>query len=249
MQKQRIAFVTGGTGGIGTAICRRLHDDGYRVVAGYFSQGNHEKARDWQEAQRADGREIALAYGDVSDPSATREMIQQVREDVGEIDVLVNNAGITRDATLRKMEWSQWYDVLHTNLDSVFNVTREVIDGMVERRYGRIISISSINAEKGQFGQSNYSAAKAGILGFTRAVAQEVAAKGVTVNAICPGYIETEMVLKVPEEVREQIRRQIPVGRFGQPGEVARIVAFLASENAGFITGSTISANGGQHIH
>lgn len=244
----RAALVTGGIGGIGTAVCQRMAREGYRVVANYYSGGNHDRARAWQELQRQQGYDIAIAYGDVGDPEATRTMIEGIRSAVGEIDVLVNNAGITRDATLRKMQWEQWHAVLNTNLDSVFNVTREVIDGMVSRQFGRVINISSINAEKGQFGQVNYSSAKAGILGFTRALAQEVAAKGVTVNAICPGYIDTDMLKKVPDEVREKIRQQIPVGRFGKPAEVAALVAFLAGDEAGFITGSTLSANGGQHM-
>ena len=180
----KIALVTGGIGGIGTEVCQRLSRGGYRVVANYYSGGDHAKAKAWQQSQLLQGYDIAIAYGDVGDPESTRAMIEGIRSGVGEIDVLVNNAGITRDATLRKMQWEQWHSVLNTNLDSVFNVTREVIDGMVGRQFGRVISISSINAEKGQFGQVNYSSAKAGILGFTRALAQEVAAKGVTVTAI-----------------------------------------------------------------
>ncbi|MFZ5697119.1 MAG: acetoacetyl-CoA reductase [Pseudomonadota bacterium] len=244
----KVALVTGGIGGIGTAVCQRLACEGYQVVANYYSGGDHAKAKAWQQSRLLQGYDIAIAYGDVGDPESARAMVADIRARIGDIDVLVNNAGITRDATLRKMQWEQWHSVLNTNLDSVFNVTREVIDGMVGRQFGRVISISSINAEKGQFGQANYSAAKAGILGFTRALAQEVAAKGVTVNAISPGYIDTDMVKKVPEEVREKIRQQIPVGRFGSPGEVAALVAFLAGDEAGFITGSTISANGGQHM-
>ncbi len=245
---KKIAFVTGGIGGIGTAICRRLDREGYRVVANYFSGGNHERARAWQAVQKESGHDIGIAYGDVGDPASTRTMMEQLRAEVGEVDVLVNNAGITRDATLRKMQWEQWHAVLNTNLDSVFNMTREVVDGMVSRHFGRVINISSINAEKGQFGQVNYSAAKAGVLGFTRALAQEVAARGVTVNAICPGYIDTDMIRKVPDEIRAGILRQIPVGRFGTPEEVAALVTFLAGDEAGFITGSTLSANGGQHM-
>ena len=245
---KKIAFVTGGIGGIGTAICCRLDREGYQVVANYFSGGNHEKARIWQATQKESGHDIGIAYGDVGDPASTRAMMERLRAEVGEVDVLVNNAGITRDASLRKMQWEQWHAVLNTNLDSVFNMTREVVDGMISRHFGRVINISSINAEKGQFGQVNYSAAKAGMLGFTRALAQEVAARGVTVNAICPGYIDTDMIRKVPDEIRAGILRQIPVGRFGTPEEIAALVAFLAGDEAGFITGSTLSANGGQHM-
>ncbi len=247
--KQRVALVTGGTGGIGSAICRDLAANGYQVIAGYYSGGSHEKAQKWQQAQAKAGLDMAIAYGNITDYESTKECIEGIQREFGSIDVLVNNAGITRDTTFKRMTPSQWIEVINTNLNSMFNVTRLVIDGMLEKGWGRVINISSINAEKGQFGQTNYSAAKAGIHGFTKALAQEVARKGITVNTISPGYIATSMIMDVPEPVRESIREGIPVGRFGEPEEVARIVNFLADENSGFITGSNISANGGQHMY
>jgi len=247
--KKRLALVTGGTGGIGTAICRELVDQGYTVVAGYYSGGNHEKARNWQQEQAKDGYDIAIAYGDIVDYDSCKECIEGIQTEMGNIDVLVNNAGITRDTTFKRMTPTQWIDVINTNLNSMFNVTRLVIDQMLEQDWGRVVNISSINGEKGQFGQTNYSAAKAGIHGFTKALAQEVARKGVTVNTISPGYIATSMIMEVPENVREGIRESIPVGRFGDPSEIARIVSFLADDQSGFITGANISANGGQYMH
>ena len=245
----RVAFVTGGTGGIGTAICRYLVDHGYKVAAGYNSGGDHEKARAWQAEQKAAGYDIAISYGDVRDFESCKRSVAEVEEMLGPIDVLVNNAGITRDATLRKMTPDMWSAVLTSNLDSVFNMTRNVIEGMCARGFGRIVNVSSINAQKGQLGQTNYSAAKAGMHGFTKALSQEVARKGVTVNTISPGYIATKMVLAVPEEIRNKIIEDIPVGRLGTPEEIARAVAFLAADEAGFITGSDLSVNGGQHMH
>ncbi|MBI2379964.1 MAG: acetoacetyl-CoA reductase [Gammaproteobacteria bacterium] len=247
--KGRVAFVTGGTGGIGTAICRRLCDEGYKVAAGYNSGGDHEKARAWQAEQKTAGYDIAISYGDVRDFESCKRSIGEVEEMLGPIDVLVNNAGITRDATLRKMTPDMWGAVLTSNLDSVFNMTRNVIEGMIARQFGRIVNVSSINAQKGQLGQTNYSAAKAGMHGFTKALSQEVARKGVTVNTISPGYIATKMVMAVPEEIRNKIIEDIPVGRLGTPEEIARAVAFLAADEAGFITGSDLSVNGGQHMH
>jgi acetoacetyl-CoA reductase len=238
----RVALVTGGTRGIGEAISVALKEAGYQVAANYG--GNDEAASKFK-----DRTGIPVYKWDVSDFQACQDGIAKVETDLGPIEVLVNNAGITRDTTLHRMKPEQWSDVIRTNLDSVFNMTRGVIEGMRERNFGRIVNISSINGQKGQFGQANYSAAKAGLIGFTKAVAQENAAKGITVNAIAPGYIGTEMVRAVPEDVlKTKILPLIPVGRLGEPEEIGRCVAFLASEEAGFITGSTLTANGGQYM-
>ncbi|RYC04651.1 acetoacetyl-CoA reductase [Ciceribacter ferrooxidans] len=236
----RVALVTGGTRGIGAAISIALKAAGYRVVANYA--GNEEKAKVFAEETG-----IQVRRWDVSNYQACADGIAEIEAAVGPVEVLVNNAGITRDAMFHKMTPQQWNEVIGTNLTGVFNMTHTVWSGMRDRSFGRVITISSINGQKGQVGQANYSAAKAGDLGFTKALAQEGAAKGITVNAVCPGYIATEMVLAVPEKVlNERIIPQIPVGRLGQPEEIARVVVFLASDEAGFITGSTISANGGQ---
>lgn len=245
---KRVALVTGGTGGLGTAICRRLVSEGYTVAAGYNSGGDHDKAKAWQEEQRAAGFDIHISFGDVRDFDSCARCIDDVQTRLGSVDVLVNNAGITRDSTLRKMTKEQWDAVLVSNLDSVFNMTRHVINGMVDRGFGRIVNVSSVNAQKGQLGQTNYAAAKSGIHGFTKALAQEVARKGVTVNTVSPGYIATKMVMAVAQEIREEIIRGIPVGRLGTPEEVAHAVAFLISEQSGFITGANLSLNGGQHM-
>lgn len=238
----RIALVTGGTRGIGQAISEGLKAAGYTVAATYA--GNDEAANKFKEETG-----IAVYKFDVGDTDATAAAIQQVEADLGPIDVVVNNAGITRDKPFHKMDKDAWSAVITTNLDSLFNVTRPVIDGMRERGFGRIINVSSVNGQKGQFGQTNYSAAKAGLIGFTKALAQETAAKGITVNAVAPGYIGTEMVMAVPKEVLDtKIIPHIPVGRLGEASEIARCVVFLASDDAGFITGSTISANGGQYM-
>ncbi len=238
----RVALVTGGTRGIGAAISVALKEQGCRVAANYH--GNDEAAARFRERTG-----IPVFKFDVSDFDACREGVAHVERELGPIDILVNNAGITRDTTFHKMRREQWQAVISTNLDSLFNVTRQVIEGMRARGFGRIINISSVNGQKGQFGQTNYSAAKAGVLGFTKALALENAAKGITVNAVAPGYIATEMVMAVPEEVlKAKILPQIPVGRLGQPEEVARCVVFLASDEAGFITGSTVTANGGQYM-
>jgi acetoacetyl-CoA reductase len=234
--------VTGGTRGIGEAISIALKDAGYEVAANY---GGNDEAASKFKAKTG----ISVYKWDVSDFQACQEGITRVEADLGPVDVLVNNAGITRDTSLHRMKPEQWSDVIRTNLDSLFNMTRGVIEGMRERGFGRIVNISSINGQKGQFGQSNYSAAKAGLIGFTKAVAQENAAKGITVNAVAPGYIGTEMVRAVPEDVlKSKILPLIPVGRLGEPEEVARCVVFLAGDDAGFITGSTLSANGGQYM-
>ncbi|MEJ1994749.1 MAG: acetoacetyl-CoA reductase [Limibacillus sp.] len=238
----RVALVTGGTRGIGEAISVGLKNAGYTVAATYG--GNDEAANKFKEATG-----ISVYKWDVADFEACKEGIAKVEADLGPIDILVNNAGITRDTTLHRMKPEQWSAVISTNLDSLFNMTRNVIEGMRERGFGRIISISSINGQKGQFGQANYAAAKAGVIGFTKTVAQENAAKGITANVVAPGYIGTEMVRAVPEEVlNSKILPLIPVGRLGEPEEIASCVTFLAGDDAGFITGSTLSANGGQYM-
>ncbi|WP_322061007.1 3-ketoacyl-ACP reductase [Paraburkholderia sp. J63] len=243
---QRIAYVTGGMGGIGTAICQRLHSDGFTVVAG-CGPNSPRRAR-WIEEQKALGFNFVASEGNVADWESTAKAFDKVKSEVGEIDVLVNNAGITRDVVFRKMTHEEWIAVIDTNLTSLFNVTKQVIDGMVNRGWGRIINISSVNGQKGQFGQTNYSTAKAGIHGFTMALAQEVATKGVTVNTVSPGYIGTDMVRAVKPEVLEKIVASIPVRRLGEPHEIASICAWLASAEAGFATGADFSLNGGLHM-
>jgi acetoacetyl-CoA reductase len=237
----RVAFITGGTRGIGKAISARLKAAGYKVAAGYA--GNEVAAQ-----ACATELGVMVVKGNVSSFADCAAAVKAVEAEFGPIDVLVNNAGITRDAMLHKMSEEQWNEVIHVNLASIFNMTRNVIESMRERGFGRIINISSINGQKGQMGQTNYSAAKAGAIGFTKALAQENAKKGITVNAIAPGYIDTEMVTAVPKNVLDQIIAGIPVGRLGMADEIARCVAFLASEDAGFITGSTLTVNGGQYV-
>jgi acetoacetyl-CoA reductase len=242
----RVAFVSGGMGGIGTAICRRLGAAGHTLVAGCLP--GYEKKAGWLDAMRREGFRVHAAEGDVSKFDSCAEMFYNVRSVVGPVEILVNNAGITRDAVFKRMTEQDWMAVINTNLNSVFNVTRQVIDGMVERGWGRVVNISSVNAIKGQFGQTNYSAAKAGMAGFSKALAQEVVRKGVTVNTVSPGYVETDLVMAIRPEVREQIIASIPMGRLARPEEVAAVVAFLASEEAGYITGANISVNGGMHM-
>ena len=238
----RVAIVTGGTRGIGAAISIGLKEAGYAVAASY---GGNDEAANAFKAETG----IEVYKWDVGDFEACKAGVARVEADLGPTEVLVNNAGITRDTMFHRMSPEQWSAVIATNLDSLFNMTRQVIEGMRERGFGRIISISSVNGQKGQMGQSNYSAAKAGLIGFTKALAQENAFKGITVNAVAPGYIATEMVKAVPEEVlKTKILPLIPAGRLGEPEEIARCVAFLASDEAGFITGSTLSANGGQYM-
>jgi acetoacetyl-CoA reductase len=237
----KVAFVTGGTRGIGRAITAKLKAEGYRVAAGYA--GNEAAAQ-----ACANELGVLVVKGNVSSFADCAAAVAEVESEFGPIDVLVNNAGITRDAVLHRMTEAHWNEVIHVNLASIFNMTRNVIEGMRERNYGRIVNISSINGQKGQIGQTNYSAAKAGMIGFTKALAQENAKKGITVNVIAPGYIDTEMVAAVPQAVLEQIVANIPVGRLGMADEIARCVAFLAAEEAGFITGATLTVNGGQYI-
>ncbi len=238
----RVALVTGGTRGIGGAIARALHDGGYRVAASYA--GNEAAARGFREETG-----IPVFRWDVSDFDACAAGVAEVEQELGPVEVLVNNAGVTRDGFFHKMTREQWRGVLGTNLDSLFNMTRPVIEGMRARKWGRIVVISSINGQKGQMGQVNYCASKAGDIGFVKALAHESAGKGITVNAICPGYIATEMVRAVdPEILRTKVLSQIPMGRLGEPEEVARLVTYLASDDAGFITGSTLTINGGQYM-
>jgi acetoacetyl-CoA reductase len=238
----RVAVVTGGTRGIGRAIAETLHVAGYKVAANYA--GNEEAAQ-----KCADETGMRCYRFDVSNYDACTDGVKQIQAELGPIDVLVNNAGITRDAVLHRMTPQQWNEVIATNLTSCFNMCRLVIDGMRERGFGRIVNIGSINGQAGQYGQVNYAAAKSGIHGFTKALAQEAAAKGVTVNAIAPGYIDTEMVRAVPANVLEKIVARIPVGRLGHAEEIARGVLFLVADDAGFVTGSTLSINGGQHMY
>jgi acetoacetyl-CoA reductase len=243
---QRIAFVSGGMGGIGTAICRRLGRAGHTVVAGCLP--GYEKKDEWLAGIRKEGYRVHAAEGDVSEFDSCASMFYNVASVVGPVDILVNNAGITRDSVFKRMTEQDWMAVINTNLNSVFNVTRQVIDGMSDRGWGRIVNISSVNAIKGQFGQTNYSAAKAGMAGFSKALAQEVVRKGVTVNTVSPGYVETDMVMAIRKEIRDQIVAQIPMGRLAKPEEIAAVVAFLSSEEAGYITGANISVNGGMHM-
>jgi acetoacetyl-CoA reductase len=238
----RVALVTGGTRGIGEAICLALKDAGFKVVATYA--GNEEAAQKFT----ADTGIQAYKF-DVGDYEACQAAVKNIESDMGQVEVLINNAGITRDGTMHKMTFEQWNQVIQTNLTSCFNMCHAVLDGMRERGFGRIVNIGSINGQAGQYGQVNYAAAKSGIHGFTKALAQEGATKGITVNAIAPGYIATEMVRAVPENVLEKIVARIPVGRLGEASEIARGVVFLTADDAGFITGSTLSINGGQHMY
>jgi acetoacetyl-CoA reductase len=243
----RVALVTGGMGGLGEAVCIKLAALGYKVVTTY-SPGN-KKVDEWLASTKAMGFDFKAYPCDVADYDSAQTCVAMIQKEVGPIDVLVNNAGITRDMTFKKMDKPNWDAVMATNLDSVFNMTKPVCDGMVERGWGRIINISSVNGQKGAFGQTNYSAAKAGMHGFTKALALEVARKAVTVNTISPGYIGTKMVMAIPQEVLDsKIIPQIPMSRLGKPEEVAGLVAYLASDEAAFVTGANIAINGGQHM-
>ena len=244
---KRVALVTGGMGGLGEAICIKLAEMGYQVVTTHSPSNTKSKA--WLDGMRELGYEFRAVPADVADFESCAKAVKQIESEIGPVDVLVNNAGITRDKTFKKMGKPDWDLVLQTKLGSVFNMTKPVCDGMVERGWGRIINVSSINGQKGAFGQTNYSAAKAGMHGFTKALALEVARKGVTVNTISPGYIGTTMVLEIPKDVLDsKIIPQIPVGRLGRPEEVAGLVAYLCSEEAAFVTGANIAINGGQHM-
>jgi acetoacetyl-CoA reductase len=243
---QKVAYVTGGMGGIGTSICQRLAKDGFTVVAGC---GPNSPRKDrWLAEQKALGFDFIASEGNVSDWDSTKAAFDKVKAEVGEIDVLVNNAGITKDGVFRKMSVDDWKAVIDTNLNSLFFVTKQVVDGMLDRGWGRIINISSMNGQRGQFGQTNYSTAKAGMHGFTMALAQEVASKGVTVNTVSPGYIGTEMVRAIRDDVLEKIIATIPVKRLGEPEEIAAIVSWLASGQSGFTTGANFACNGGNHM-
>ncbi|MDN3922846.1 acetoacetyl-CoA reductase [Roseateles violae] len=245
MSDKKVAYVTGGMGGIGTAMCQRLHKEGFKVIAGCGPSRDYGK---WLSEQAALGYAFYASVGNVGDWDSTVQAFAKVKAEHGPVDVLVNNAGITRDSVFRKMSKGDWDAVMNTNLDSMFNVTKQVIDDMLDRGWGRIINISSVNGEKGQFGQTNYSAAKAGMHGFTMALAQEVASKGVTVNTVSPGYIGTDMVRAIRADVLEKIVQTIPVKRLGTPEEIAAIVAWLAGPDSGFTTGADFSCNGGLHM-
>ena len=242
---QRLAYVTGGMGGIGTAMCQRLHRDGYTVVAGCGPTRDHAK---WLGEQKALGYTFHASVGNVGDWESTVSAFKAIKAEHGPIDILVNNAGITRDGMFRKMSRADWDIVIETNLTSLFNVTKQVIDDMLDRGFGRIINISSVNGEKGQFGQTNYSAAKAGMHGFTMALAQELASKGITVNTVSPGYIATDMVKGIRQDVLDKIIATIPIRRLGTPEEIASIVSWLAGDESGFATGADFSCNGGLHM-
>ncbi|RQO44191.1 beta-ketoacyl-ACP reductase [Variovorax sp. KBW07] len=243
---KKVAYVTGGMGGIGTAICQRLHKDGFTVVAGCGPTRDHAK---WLAEQKAEGFEFHASVGNVGDWQSTVEAFSAAKAAHGAIDVLVNNAGITRDRMFLKMTPEDWSAVIETNLNSMFNVTKQVVGDMVEKGWGRIINISSVNGAKGQAGQTNYSAAKAGMHGFTMALAQELASKGVTVNTVSPGYIGTDMVKAIRQEVLDKIVATIPVKRLGEPSEIASIISWLATDEGGYSTGADFSVNGGLHMH
>ena len=242
---QKLAYVTGGMGGIGTAMCQRLHKDGFKVIAGCGPSRDFNK---WLGEQKALGYTFYASVGNVGDWDSTVAAFEKIKAEHGVVDVLVNNAGITRDSVFRKMSRADWDAVMETNLTRLFNVTKQVIDGMLDKGWGRIVNISSVNGEKGQFGQTNYSAAKAGMHGFTMALAQEVANKGVTVNTVSPGYIGTDMVKAIRQDVLDKIVAGIPVKRLGTPDEIASIVGWLAGEESGFTTGADFSCNGGLHM-
>lgn len=243
---KRIALVTGGMGGIGTQICRSLHDHGFKVIAAY--RRSDEEAKFWQQNEISNGYVFAIIPIDVTNYDSCEKMVSKITSEIGPIDVLVNNAGITRDKSFSKMGKNDWDIVIETNLNSVCYVTHAVIDSMKQRQYGRIINISSINGQRGQFGQVNYSAAKAGMHGFTKALALEVACKGITVNTISPGYVETDMITTLSEDIKNKILAEIPMKRFAKPEEIANIVTFLADEKNSYITGANISVNGGQYM-
>jgi acetoacetyl-CoA reductase len=253
VKNNKVALVTGGTGGLGTAICEQLYKDGYTVVANYreFTKAMkwREEAKKWRESELKMGIDVHIVEGDVSNYKSCSEMIKQINEDVGPVDVLVNNAGITRDSQLSKMTPEQWIDVINTNLNSVFTCSRLVIESMIAKQWGRIICISSVNGQKGQFGQTNYSAAKSAMYGFAKSLAMEVAKKGITVNCISPGYIDTAMTLAIKQEIRDKIVAQIPMGRFGHPNEIAKLVSYLASDDASYMTGANVAINGGLHMY
>ena len=243
----RVAVITGGMGGLGDSISTKMHATGYRVVVTHSP--SNTKAKDWLSEHKASGREFSAYPVDVADFDSCKECVARISKEVGPVDILVNNAGITRDTTFKKMSKGDWDSVIRTNLDSVFNMTKQVMDGMVERGWGRVVNVSSVNGSKGAFGQTNYSAAKAGMHGFTKALALEVARKGVTINTISPGYIGTKMVMAIPKDVLDaKILPQIPLSRLGKPEEIAGLIIYLCSDEAAFVTGANIAINGGQHM-
>ena len=243
----RVAVITGGMGGLGDSISTKMHATGYRVVVTHSP--SNTKAKDWLSEHKASGREFSAYPVDVADFDSCKECVARIAKEVGPVDILVNNAGITRDTTFKKMSKGDWDSVIRTNLDSVFNMTKQVMDGMVERGWGRVVNVSSVNGSQGAFGQTNYSAAKAGMHGFTKALALEVARKGVTVNTISPGYIGTKMVMAIPKDVLDaKILPQIPLSRLGKPEEIAGLIIYLCSDEAAFVTGANIAINGGQHM-
>ena len=244
---QNVVLITGGTGAIGTALCKQFSSEGYTVVANCHPT-DVERSSTVLEQLRVSGVNVELSAFDVTDAAACEKAVSDIEVNIGAITIVVNAAGITRDAVLTKLEPADWNAVLRTNLDGVYNVSRPVVTPMAERKYGRIINISSVNGQRGQIGQTNYSAAKAGMTGFTKALAREVARDGITVNSVSPGYVQSPMIEAVPEKVREKIVKQIPVGRFAEPEEIARVVSFLASSDSGYITGTDMSVNGGYHI-
>ncbi len=245
--KDRIALVTGGIGDIGTEICRIFHEMGAKtIIAADYAQ---DQATAWKAKQQEAGYSFEIDHVDVTDFQSCQAMANRVEQQFGPVDILVNAAGTIQDATFRKMTPEQWDKVVHTDLDSMFNITRQFINGMIERSYGRIINISSVNGEKGQFGQTNYSAAKSGIYGFTKSLAQEVASHGITVNSVSPGYVKSRMVTSVPKDIQEKIIAQIPIGRLALPEEIAWAIGFLASERSAFITGINLPVNGGLHMY
>ena len=244
---RRVALITGGMGGIGTAVCKTLAKVNGNVVVANCLPG-YDRKEDWLEAMNKEGYEVHAAEGDVSDFDSTSAMVRRIESEIGPVDILVNNAGIVRDNMLKKASASDWMAVINSNLNSVFNVTKNVIDGMTERGWGRVVNMSSVNGQKGQFGQTNYSAAKAGVHGFAKALAQEVIRKGVTVNSVSPGYVETDMVKAIRKDVLDKLIAGIPIGRLAQPEEIASLVAFLTSEEAGYITGANIAINGGMYM-
>ena len=250
---KKVALVTGGTGGLGTAICECLYKDGFTLVANYrdFSKAMkwREEAKKWRDDQHKMGIEVKVVEGNVSDFKSSQRMMKEIEDTVGPVDVLVNNAGITRDTPLHKMTPEQWYEVIETDLNSVFNCSRLVIESMIKKEWGRIINISSVNGQKGQYGQTNYSSAKSGMYGFSKSLALEVAKKGITVNSISPGYLATSMVMDIREDIRDKIVAQIPLGRLGKPEEIAKLISYLSSENGEYITGSNIAINGGLHMY
>ncbi|MES2319446.1 MAG: acetoacetyl-CoA reductase [Pseudomonadota bacterium] len=247
MQEKRVALVTGGMGGLGTAICRKLHDAGFSVAATYSP--HNASPEGWLAAERDEGYRFKAFKVDVADYADAEWMMQRLLSELGRLDVLVNNAGVTRDRSLSKMTPEDWNTVMRTDLDSVFNMSKQAIEPMIAQQWGRIINISSVNGQKGAFGQANYAAAKAGMHGFTKAAALELARHGITVNTVSPGYLRTKMVMQVPEDIMtSKILPQIPMGRLGEPAEVAALIAYLVSDIAGFVTGANIAINGGQHM-